>query len=145
MIEATAAPATAISDATATTAPCPKCATTMVLAAITPHPMATRMERRTFLCGKCNQTKTYVLPALDGAEIMLAPARYFFIVQLSDMEVDDPRGTILPNDADAVAHAERLIRTIKEDEGIAEPSMLMIVRREAYGTVATMPFFPGRA
>jgi predicted RNA-binding Zn-ribbon protein involved in translation (DUF1610 family) len=48
---------------TATTAPCPKCGTTMALAAVTPHPIATHMERRTFLCTKCNQTKTYMLPA----------------------------------------------------------------------------------
>jgi hypothetical protein len=44
-------------------APCPKCATPMVLAAITPHPVAVRMERHTFLCTTCNQTKTYMLPA----------------------------------------------------------------------------------
>jgi hypothetical protein len=49
--------------AASTTAPCPKCATTMVLAAITPHPIATQMERHTFLCATCNQTKTYMLPA----------------------------------------------------------------------------------
>jgi hypothetical protein len=49
--------------ATARTAPCPKCATTTVLAAITPHPIATQMERHTFLCATCNQTKTYMLPA----------------------------------------------------------------------------------
>jgi len=49
--------------ATARTAPCPKCGTTMVLAAITPHPIATQMERHTFLCATCNQTKTYMLPA----------------------------------------------------------------------------------
>ena len=50
-------------DAATTTAPCPKCATTMVLAAITPHPIATQMQRHTFLCATCNQTKTYMLPA----------------------------------------------------------------------------------
>jgi ribosomal protein S27AE len=50
-------------DGTPATAPCPKCATTMVLAAITPHPLAPRMQRHTFLCGKCNQTKTYMLQA----------------------------------------------------------------------------------
>ena len=63
MIQATAVAATVTSDATATTAPCPKCATTMVLAVITPHPIAAKMERHTFLCAKCNQTKTYMLPA----------------------------------------------------------------------------------
>lgn len=45
----------------ATAAPCPKCGTTMVLAAITPHPIAPQMQRHTFLCAKCNQTKTYML------------------------------------------------------------------------------------
>ena len=60
MIQATAA---ATVTKTATTARCPKCATTMVLAAITPHPIAAHMERHTFLCAKCNQTKTYMLPA----------------------------------------------------------------------------------
>ena len=35
----------------------------MILAAITPHPIAVKMERHTFLCAKCNQTKTYMLPA----------------------------------------------------------------------------------
>jgi hypothetical protein len=34
----------------------------MVLAAITPHPIAAQMQRHTFLCTKCNQTKTYMLP-----------------------------------------------------------------------------------
>jgi predicted RNA-binding Zn-ribbon protein involved in translation (DUF1610 family) len=63
MIQAPAVPATVTLDAKATTAPCPKCATAMILAAITPHPIAAKMERHTFLCAKCNQTKTYMLPA----------------------------------------------------------------------------------
>jgi hypothetical protein len=45
------------------TAPCPKCRTEMVLAAVTPHPVATQLARHTYLCSRCNQTKTYVLPA----------------------------------------------------------------------------------
>lgn len=63
MIEAIAGPAKTTPDATAATVPCPKCATAMILAAITPHPIAVKMERHTFLCAKCNQTKTYMLPA----------------------------------------------------------------------------------
>jgi hypothetical protein len=47
----------------AVTTPCPKCHTGMVLAAITPHPINARMEKHTFLCTQCNQTRTYVLPA----------------------------------------------------------------------------------
>jgi hypothetical protein len=42
---------------------CPKCSTALILAAITPHPINARMERHTYLCVQCNQTKTYVLPA----------------------------------------------------------------------------------
>lgn len=49
--------------AAATTAPCPKCSTIMVLAAVTPHPIVPQMKRHTFLCATCNQTKTYMLRA----------------------------------------------------------------------------------
>lgn len=44
------------------TASCPKCDTNMVLAAITPHPVAVELARHTYLCARCNQTKTYILP-----------------------------------------------------------------------------------
>jgi predicted RNA-binding Zn-ribbon protein involved in translation (DUF1610 family) len=50
-------------DTTATMAKCPKCATTMILTAITPHSIATHMERHTFFCANCNQSQTYMLPA----------------------------------------------------------------------------------
>jgi hypothetical protein len=43
-------------------APCPKCRADMVLAVVTPHPIATQLARYTYLCANCNQTKTYVLP-----------------------------------------------------------------------------------
>ena len=47
-------------------AACPKCNSDMVLAAITPHPVALQLARNTYLCVKCNQTKTYVLPHEQG-------------------------------------------------------------------------------
>ncbi|MSO67940.1 MAG: DUF2336 domain-containing protein [Pseudolabrys sp.] len=50
------------------TAPCPKCATSMVLAFIVPHPMNTRMEKYTYLCAKCNQTRSYALPAKNSTD-----------------------------------------------------------------------------
>ena len=50
-----------LNDVEATTAPCPKCGTLMILAAVTPHPIAPRMQRHTFLCTTCNQTKTYMI------------------------------------------------------------------------------------
>jgi hypothetical protein len=40
----------------------------MVLAAVTPHPVATQLARHTYLCPTCNQTKTYVLQASQAAD-----------------------------------------------------------------------------
>lgn len=51
-------------------APCPVCTTDMVLAAITPHPVAQQLARHTYLCAKCNQTKTYILPH-DAGDVSL--------------------------------------------------------------------------
>src|SRR5205807_1172248 len=51
----------------AVTAPCPKCRADMVLAAITPHPVAHQLARHTYLCAACNQTKTYILPLASPA------------------------------------------------------------------------------
>jgi hypothetical protein len=38
----------------------------MVLAAITPHPVALQLARHTYLCARCNQTKTYILAHEHG-------------------------------------------------------------------------------
>ena len=56
-----------------TTAPCPKCRADMTLVVITPHPIAPEMERHTYLCRPCNQTKTYVLPNRDPSLIFERP------------------------------------------------------------------------
>jgi hypothetical protein len=44
------------------TASCPKCDTNMVLVVITAHPLSVQLARHTYLCAKCNQTKSYILP-----------------------------------------------------------------------------------
>jgi hypothetical protein len=49
-------------------APCPKCNADMVLAAVTPHPIAQQLARHTYLCARCNQTKTYILPHEESDE-----------------------------------------------------------------------------
>lgn len=49
------------------TAPCPTCKTDMTLAAVTPHAVASQLARHTYLCGTCNQTKTYILPVGPSA------------------------------------------------------------------------------
>ena len=53
---------TALSDA-----PCPKCRATMIHVAVTPHPVVPGMQRNTFVCYVCNQTRTYMLPAPELA------------------------------------------------------------------------------
>jgi hypothetical protein len=58
-----------LSSATAeTAAPCPKCHADMALAVVVPHPVAPQLGKHTYLCTRCNQTKTYILPT-DGVEI----------------------------------------------------------------------------
>jgi hypothetical protein len=54
-------------ETTATTAPCPKCRSDMVLAVVIPHPVATQLAKHTYLCAHCNQTKTYILPVAPSA------------------------------------------------------------------------------
>ena len=55
-------------NAPAHTADCPKCRASMTHVAVTPHPVVPRMQRTTFICYGCNQTRTYMLPALETAK-----------------------------------------------------------------------------
>jgi transposase-like protein len=48
-------------------ATCPKCRAGMIHVAVTPHPIAAGMQRSTFVCYACNQTRTYMLPAEPDA------------------------------------------------------------------------------
>jgi DNA-directed RNA polymerase subunit RPC12/RpoP len=51
-----------------TAAACPKCGSDMVLAVVTPLPVASQLGKHTYLCAKCNQTTTYILPKDPEAE-----------------------------------------------------------------------------
>jgi hypothetical protein len=53
--------------ASAEIVPCPKCRAGMTHVSVTPHPMVPGMQRNTFVCCRCNQTRTYMLP-VDAAE-----------------------------------------------------------------------------
>ena len=55
-------------NAPAHSADCPKCRGTMTHVAVTPHPVVPRMQRTTFICYGCNETRTYMLPALETAK-----------------------------------------------------------------------------
>jgi len=57
-----------------TTAPCPRCRKDMVLAVVIPHPISPELARHTYLCGECNQTKTYILPVSPSADRAAASA-----------------------------------------------------------------------
>ena len=52
----------------AASALCPKCHSEMRYVTAMPHPKAPEMQRTTFVCYSCNQTRTYVLSsAIAGA------------------------------------------------------------------------------
>jgi hypothetical protein len=40
----------------------------MTHVAVTPHPMVPTMQRDTFVCYRCNETRTYMLPATAPAD-----------------------------------------------------------------------------
>jgi transposase-like protein len=46
---------------------CPKCRAGMAHVSATPHPIVAGMQRNTFVCYACNETRTYVLPAMTAA------------------------------------------------------------------------------
>jgi PilZ domain len=56
----------------AAAAACPKCQSDMTQVTITPHPVAPRMLRHTYVCRVCNQTRAYILPAPLVAEAIYA-------------------------------------------------------------------------
>ena len=59
-------------EGTTTLTPCPKCHSGMIQVAITPHPVAPRMLKHTYVCRACNQTRTYILPTPPVAEALYA-------------------------------------------------------------------------
>ena len=77
--------------------------------------------------------------------------RYFFIVQTLDGKINDQKGTLLKNDAEAVALAEGIIKKIKREKIKTKDDLgkilgsAIVVMRKGYGAVLTIPFFPGSA
>jgi hypothetical protein len=72
--------------------------------------------------------------------------RYFFTVRRSDNQIEaDPHGTILPDDAAALCHAERIIKDLQSQRGCEHPGPMMLVESEGRRTVLALPFFPGWA
>jgi RNase P subunit RPR2 len=61
-------------EAATTTAPCPKCRTELVYVTTMPHPHAPEMQRTTFVCFVCNQTRNYSLSPAMAATYAAASA-----------------------------------------------------------------------
>ena len=71
--------------------------------------------------------------------------RYFFVVQRANQQEDDPHGTILPNDAAALRHAEHAIAELHKAEGYSDPTGSLTVRNEKNESVLSVPFLPACA
>jgi hypothetical protein len=71
--------------------------------------------------------------------------RYFFAIRGTDQEEDNPRGTILSNDAEAFSYAERTIAQLKKKNGYDDPGMIMIVQNAMREMIWSIPFLPGYA
>jgi hypothetical protein len=74
----------------------------------------------------------------------IAMPRYFFTVQtLNNVVEDDPGGTTLPDITAALAHAERVIRSLRRDGGHDDPALTMLVKDETRHAVLFLPFIAG--
>ena len=70
----------------------------------------------------------------------LTVRRYYFGLRWSGHEEDDANGTLLPDDAAALNHADRLIRQLKDAGGYGDPSLMVIVRDGMKKVVLSIPF-----
>jgi hypothetical protein len=64
---------------------------------------------------------------------------YFFIIRTADGEVDDPDGTRLPGDADALRHATRLVEELLRGKGPPQAKSTLIVKNAAGVIVHSIP------
>jgi hypothetical protein len=65
--------------------------------------------------------------------------RRFFIVRMADQEVNDPEGTRLPGDGDALQRAKRLVDEIRAGRAPVALGSTMIVKNAAGQTIFSIP------
>ena len=71
---------------------------------------------------------------------------YFFTIRDSDRRIKvDPRGTNLPNAADALSCAEHTISDLRHEFGYENPQLIMIVEDEDRHFVWSLPLRPACA
>jgi hypothetical protein len=68
------------------------------------------------------------------------PRYYFIIRKPNETDHDDPGGTDLPCDTDALDYANRIIHELKQGGGYGERSTAMIVKTDASRVVFIIPF-----
>ena len=76
---------------------------------------------------------------------MSVPRHFFTIRTPGGESEDDPHGTILPNDAEALSYAERTIRELQREDDYKNQGLMMIVTDETCSMVLALPFLPGSA
>ena len=59
--------------------------------------------------------------------------------------ISDLLGTLLTDDAAALAHAVRIIRELRQGGEYGDPRIMMVVRNEKLKTVLSLPFLAGCA
>jgi hypothetical protein len=72
-------------------------------------------------------------------------SRYFFSIRWPDHVDSDLFGTLLTDDAAALAHAIRIIRELRQGGEYDDPRIMMTVRNEKFKTVLSLPFNAGCA
>lgn len=66
--------------------------------------------------------------------------KYFFDLHGLPESHRDRHGTELPNDAEALAYAERIVRELKVAGGYNVPGLAMVVRSDDGRTIFSIPF-----
>ena len=70
--------------------------------------------------------------------------QYFFLVRGRTGEIEsDPHGKELPNVAEALFHAERKIRELRQRNEYQRPGPMMFVKDRNQQTILSVPFYQG--
>jgi hypothetical protein len=70
--------------------------------------------------------------------------RYFFIARRAATETYDPNGTVLSDNAAALAHAESIIEDLRKKGGFND-DLTIDVKNDLHERVLSMPFLPACA
>ena len=75
--------------------------------------------------------------------------RYSFVLRGTVRKGDDApipfNDTILPNDAAALAKAERMLAQLQKENGYDDPGITIVVQNESRDVVWSIPLLPGCA